>query len=827
MRDNLFSAPKSKNALQKTPPAGAVLGRRDLLKMTGAALIGGSGAVNPRSGMASVHNPMASILSGGPSDGDAIENLPLIYPPPREMVFSGPPFKLDSKPAILLPVNAAASDLFLSRTLRAELSRKYDLLLETRRLDRMPDEGKIILMGSMANPLIREYCAREQVQVSEQNPGPEGYLLRVDSQAIVIAGASDRGAFYGLQSLLQAARKGPHGVEVNGMRVRDWPDKPFRGIYLFLPGPANLPFFKRFLSGFAARYKFNTIMMEMNACMRLDSHPELNTGWVEFTRDANYSRRNYPPGALHERGQNSSHQDCGDGLLIEKEDVASLASLAEQNYIEIVPVIQSLTHCYYLLSKHKDLSEVPGDKWPDTYCPSNPKSYRLLFEVMDEFLGVMKPRMVHAGHDEWFAPFGLCPCCQNKDPGVLYGQDLRKIHDYLAQRGVKMAIWGDYLLEGVRGKGLRKHKTRTGWTYYSPGAMTPQQVRSLVPKDILIFNWFWAPEDKGKQSEAQLDEFGFRQVYGNLEPGIRDYTERSKRSTLMGGAPSSWAASTEFNMGKDLMSTFLGCSSLLWSKSPSEAARLPLVTQAMAPAIRIRLSGKTPPSETGDPIVPADISAFFNVPARENAFGLDLRGVKTGRVMSAGKVFDLAGPAGSGGNAVIVAGSEGAEPNPLPREVAGIKVGEDATSLIFLHACARPASNKEAYRLIWDEHDSADLLGWYDVVFEDGLQETIPIRYGVNILEWNWEQHPPSRSYAYAAEKVVCGMTEHGPITFFAWEWTNPRLGKAIREIRLRGSVRFRGAAHGFTNSFGEIIPTNAVILKALSFVRRRDAEGV
>jgi hypothetical protein len=166
-------------------------------------------------------------------------------------------------------------------------------------------------------------------------------------------------------------------------------------------------------------------------------------------------------------------------------------------------------------------------------------------------------------------------------------------------------------------------------------------------------------------------------------------------------------------------------------------------------------------------------------------------------------------------------GTEGTQPNPLPREVT-VKIGEDATSLLFLHACAIPATNKEAYRLIWDRVDSADLLGWYEVVYEDGLPEIIPVRYGINILEWNWGRDKRSGKYCYDAKAVVCSPNAEHPITFFVFEWQSPRLGKVIREVRLKGSKGFRGAVPGFENSYGEVIPNNAVILEALSVVKKR-----
>ena len=735
------------------------------------------------------------ILSSGPVG---------IFPRPHEMTASPGHFLMNEESTIILPAAASENDLQLARFLVEELSDRHGVQPRVRHENTLPEGKGFILIGSISTPLER------------------AYFLQVNDRAVGVAGCDDRGAFYGLQSLRQLIGKQDGQLRIAGIQVRDWPDKPFRGIYLYVPGRENIPMFKRFVRDVVGQYKFNTVIMEMNACMRFDGHPELNEGWVEFSRDTNYSRRNYPPGPLHGREQNSSHHDCGDGGFLEKAEVADLVEWCRQHRVEVIPAIPSLTHAFYLLTKHKDLSAVPGDKWPDTYCPSNPKSYKLLFEVMDEFLEVMRPRMVHAGHDEWFAPFGLCPCCKSKNPGEVFGNDLIKVHEYLANKDIKMAIWGDYLLESVRGKGMRRHVTHDGWAYYSPGAMTPQQVKDLVPKDILIFNWFWSLKWKGKSNEALLDDFGFHQIYGNMQPDIQEYPERIKRPTIVGGAPSAWEATNEFNFGKDLMYSFLGCANLLWSTGLLRSAQLSSIVQASVPGLRRSLSGETAPSEVGDPVIPIDISGSFNTPLQQSDFSVDLRGMQTGRVTMGNRMFDLAPPIATSDKGIVLVGTEGITPNPLPREVRGIRIGKDVTSLIFLHACARPATNKEAYRLIWDMRDSADLLGWYEVVYEDGLPELVPIRYGANILEWNWRRNSRRGAYCYGADEVACGQSGEEPISFFALEWTSPRLGQVIREVNLRASKGFRGAVPGFENAFGKVIPNNAVMLKAISCVKRR-----
>ena len=318
-----------------------------------------------------------------------------------------------------------------------------------------------------------------------------------------------------------------------------------------------------------ALYKFNIVQIEVNACMRLDQHPELNTGWVEFARDANYSRLNYPAGPPHGLEQNASHQDTGDGSFVEKSEVADLVAWARQYHVDVIPEIPSLTHSYYLLTKHPELSEVPGERWPDTYCPSNPQSRQLYFETLDEYIEVMKPNMVHVGHDELYAPINLCPRCRGKDLRELFAEDLIAVYEYLSKRNIRMGMWGDMLLEDVRGKGPQNHVTSDGFHYQTAGALTPQQVQKL-PKDILIGNWFWIVDEgkstdatRAKAREEQLEAFGFTQIYGNFRTSIQEYPERSRRSTILGGAPSAWEETTEPTFGKDLMLNCLGCANLL------------------------------------------------------------------------------------------------------------------------------------------------------------------------------------------------------------------------------------------------------------------------
>ncbi|MDH5604629.1 MAG: beta-N-acetylhexosaminidase, partial [Cyclobacteriaceae bacterium] len=487
------------------------------------------------------------------------QEKPLIFPIPQQLERTDGNFVFDESVSIVLPPQASEQDISLARALIREMSDRYGIALKTVALKELPKEGKAVIMGDVTNPLIKKYRDQNKLALTAENPGKEGYLLRVSRDRVVIAGSDDQGAFYGLQSLRQLLDSGK-GRNIPCMNVRDWPNFPFRGIRLYVPGPENVAFFNRFLRDFMALYKFNKVVLELN-CMRLDKHPEVNTGWIEFTKYMQYTRSNATEG-VHGEEKNSSHYDAGDGFIIEKEDVRAMVQQAEKNYIEVIPEIPSLTHGYYLLTKHPELAEYPGDKWPDTYCPSNPKSYELMFDVYDEYLEVMKPKMVHIGHDEWWgAPMGVCPLCKDKNYPALFTEDVNKIHAYFAGKDIKIAMWGDYLLESVRDTAVQDRVSSTGLKYRTPGAVPPDMVKKSIPKDILIFNWFWL----GEKKDIELKDLGFTQIYGNFKPNITNWDNRVKNIDLAGGAPSSWAATNEFNFGKDLLLDFLGCANLLWS----------------------------------------------------------------------------------------------------------------------------------------------------------------------------------------------------------------------------------------------------------------------
>src|SRR5215831_1045206 len=81
---------------------------------------------------------------------------PRIFPEPREVELRRNRFSLDPSAAVVLPKEASAADLFLARSLVAELSDKHRISLKKQRTANLPASGPFILIGSNTNPLVQE-----------------------------------------------------------------------------------------------------------------------------------------------------------------------------------------------------------------------------------------------------------------------------------------------------------------------------------------------------------------------------------------------------------------------------------------------------------------------------------------------------------------------------------------------------------------------------------------------------------------------------------------------------------------------------------------------
>jgi hypothetical protein len=450
------------------------------------------------------------------------------------------------------------------------------------------DSGGYIWVGLQDDPEAASWLQQYHFTPPKETRHSEGYWLDIRPAGIFIAGADGAGAFYGVQSQLNLLT----GADLTGMTLFDWPYKPLRGIHLYMPDRQDIPFFKRLLK-WLALLKYNTIFLEVSGGMRYQSHPEINVSWEKFCREAEA----YPggPQALQVGGtrhlKDSTHTELGGGSCLEQAEVKELLEYSRSLFFEIVPEVQSLSHSYYLCCAHPEIAELVDDPWPDTYCPSDSRSYELYFDILEEVIAVFQPRLLHIGHDEVYT-LGVCPRCQGKSGNDLLAGDLLKIHAFLKDHGVRMALWGDTLMpfsfnawEG----GVARHVERENGAC----ADIPETFRAIeqLPRDILISEW------QGNTNPLAMQFFlkeGFEVYCGNFGDNFTAHTyqqwnERSESLHVLGGEPSTWCHVSEFAFSYNgcLFNMAFSAELLWWSYyRDSERNRLTAQVAGVMPQVR-------------------------------------------------------------------------------------------------------------------------------------------------------------------------------------------------------------------------------------------------
>jgi len=682
-----------------------------------------------------------------------------IYPIPREIVLLDGSLSLEDA-TIVVSSFPSPSSIDSARILVEGIAERMKSTLKLRRISDIPYDECFIFIGEVSD--FDEVRERISLPADKLVFHREGYFLAVYDRYAAIIGADPHGVFYGVQSLLQLIDN-LGCSSIPSMIVRDWPYKPIRGFHLYLPSRDNVGFLVRFIKYFLAYYKFNTLFLEVGGGMRLDRHPEVNTGWMELCRDV--KARGERPKGPQNRFQDSVHHELGGGGFLEKEEVKAIVEIARRYHIEVVPEIQSLTHSYYLVAAHREIAELPEADWPDSYCPSNPESYKLLFDIIDEYIEVLKPRMIHIGHDEWRAA-GLCSRCRDKNTADLFAEDVTRIYEYLRSRGIEVAMWADHLIKGHNGVGRRRVsadllvETPTTW-----------QAAEKIPRDILMINWGSA---KSPENDEELASYGFKQIYGNYSSlDFIDWPNRSRHDWILGGEVSSWVDVDERTFWRDgiIYNAFMSINDF-WSIHYPDRIVKDHIFSRISRILKARLSGRDYPSLMDDrEFFTIDIAGYANAPIRDEVEGYDLSHLYKVEVTERSPIpFRVSG---SKDKAIVI----------VDRSIdsrISIRIDRRANSLIFIHASTKPGVKIYSHYASFRCPDLAvECIGLYEVIYEDGFREVIPIRYGENIAEWN------DTLYDTLSDPILDYRVDG--VSLYAYEWMNPYYDKVIRGIDMIG----------------------------------------
>src|SRR5690606_38087340 len=150
-----------------------------------------------------------------------------------------------------------------------------------------------------------------------------------------------------------------------------------------------------------------------------------------------------------------------------------------------------LGHTRYVtrLPQYAHLAE--GDEHYTGMTPADPATREILAKLLEETMRVFDGPYVHVGLDE--ANIGQHPATKqallDRGRAAVVADHVRFLHSIVTARGRRMMMWADDVLgEGTEGQ---RHDR----------ALAP-----LLPRDIVMCNWQYAPEVPAETTQWLLDQ---------------------------------------------------------------------------------------------------------------------------------------------------------------------------------------------------------------------------------------------------------------------------------------------------------------------------------
>ncbi|MES2309518.1 MAG: family 20 glycosylhydrolase [Verrucomicrobiota bacterium] len=289
-----------------------------------------------------------------------------------------------------------------------------------------PFQAHLSLLTNIPSPLLPHLSATQK---------EEAYHLEIDTTSIRIYAQTERGIFYGLQTLQQLLSQ---GKALPCCVILDWPDMDFRGTHLTLGNGYQPPFEKiQEMIPKLASFKLNQFFLEYDGSFSWDKYPFIAVPSA-FTKD-----------------------QC-----------RSLIELAQEYFIEVIPTLDSLGHQEHYL-KHPSLAhlrELPTKH--SELCPQNPKSLRFIKDLWREILEVHHDaRHVNITGDEVFRLGDFCPRCkpvaEKGRIADLFFNHYDPLSRWMLNQGHRPMMWHDMLSHyPQRIKDFSKEIIVLYWNYY-------------------------------------------------------------------------------------------------------------------------------------------------------------------------------------------------------------------------------------------------------------------------------------------------------------------------------------------------------------------------
>ena len=305
----------------------------------------------------------------------------------------------------------------------------------------------------------------------------EGYTLSIVPERIEIKAVTEKGIFYGVQTLIRSLPLNDgRPLALEACEVKDWPRFPFRGFLVDVGRHYFAPDYLKKLIDIMALHGINEFHWHLTE----------DQGWRLPV--AKYPRLT-EVGSIRKGTITAPGSGVCDNVPVggyyTADEVRDIVSYAADRYIEVIPEVDLPGHMLSALASYPELGCTGGPyevEWrfgvfPDVLCAGKDVALQFAKDVLEEVMDLFPSRYIHIGGDECPKDrWRKCPHCQARiralglrpKDGKSAEEQLQtwfmgEVEKSILARGRKMLAW-DEILEGTPAPTT----TVMGWT--SPGA---------------------------------------------------------------------------------------------------------------------------------------------------------------------------------------------------------------------------------------------------------------------------------------------------------------------------------------------------------------------